>query len=137
MCKFNKSLWLFFTTKRFLIWRIAIKLFPTSELLKDQFTIRSKFYDLRSLHPFDEKNPSKLYLHWRAVIAQWICLCLQSFISCGPGFDSQARHLHFFLDLMESFNRYYYLSFELVIELQNWTENLKLKENWLTLAKIL
>ena len=31
---------------------------------------------------------------WGAAIAQWICLCLPS---CRPGFESQVRHLCFFI----------------------------------------
>ena len=53
----------------------------------------------------------------------WFRLHLTSIISCGLRFKPQVHHLSFFLD---SFDQYYYLYFEFVIEMA--TANLKIIE---------
>ena len=45
------------------------------------------------------------YITLGAVMAQWFRLRLQSFISCGHGFEYQSHHLHIFLDLIDFFDR--------------------------------
>ena len=53
-------------------------------------------------------------------LAQWIRLRLTTFVSCGPGFTSQANHAHFYHNFIDLFDTTCYLFFEFV---RKWAEN--------------
>lgn len=74
------------------------------------------------LHVFEPFTTHKSNLtELGASIAQWIRPLLTSFISSGPGFESQANHQHFFV--------IYFVYFSLNCETEQKHEKIKIRRS--------